>query len=47
LEGDVGDIRYPHLVRTRDGQIFEEIGVYPAMMVAVRGTNPAALGFSD
>ena len=45
-DADVGEIGHPDLVRARDEQVLREVGIDTMGVVAVRGANPAALGFA-
>jgi len=47
LDADVGDVRRPDLVWTRDGQVLHQIGINPMGVVAVCRANPSALGLPD
>ena len=40
LQGDVGDIRAPHVVRPRDRQIAEQVGIDPVRRVRLRRPGP-------
>jgi len=47
LDTDVGDVRHPDLVWTRDGQVLHQVGINPMGVVAVCRANPSALGLPD
>ena len=47
LDADVGDVRCPSLVWTRDDQVLHQVGINPMRVVAVCRANPSTLGFPD